>query len=98
MQTGRPNVLRPCFQACRKGGTGSIPGVYAGIFDGLNVGFAFGKGLTLKMGQTHVKTYLPTLLKLIEDGRIDPTFLITPKVPLSDVGQMYPIFKEKEDD
>jgi len=98
MQTDRPNVLRQCFQACRKGGTVSIPGVYAGIIDGLNFGAAFGKGLTLKMGQTHVKKYLPTLLKLVEDGKIDPTFLITHKVPLSDAGQMYPIFKEKEDD
>ena len=77
MATDRLNVLRQAIQTCRKGGTVSIPGVYAGVVDKLNLGAAFGKGLTLKMGQTHVHKYLPLLMDKIANGQIDTTFLIT---------------------
>ena len=77
LATDRPTVLRMAIQACRKGGTVSIPGVYGGALDKLNMGAAFSKGLTFKMGQTHVQRILPELLGRIEKGELDPTFLIT---------------------
>ena len=98
MQTDRPNVLRQCISACRKGGTISIPGVYGGIVDGLNIGAAFNKGLTFKMGQTHVKRHVPQLLSLIESGKFDPSFIVTHERPLRDAPEMYEKFKEKSDD
>ncbi|MBV9470159.1 MAG: glutathione-dependent formaldehyde dehydrogenase [Abitibacteriaceae bacterium] len=95
--TDRPNVLRQAIQACRKGGTVSIPGVYAGFLDKIPFGAAFGKGLTMKMGQTHVHKYLPPLLEHIEKGDIDPSFIITHRLHLEDAPQAYETFKHKRD-
>ena len=97
MSVDRPNVLRQMMMACGKAGTLSIPGVYSGIIDKMPFGIAFGKGLTLKMGQTHVQRYLPKLLKHIQDGDIDPTFIITHRLKLSDAPQAYETFKHKRD-
>jgi threonine dehydrogenase-like Zn-dependent dehydrogenase len=96
--TGRPHALREAIQVCRKGGTVSISGVFAGFVDSLNLGAAFNKGLTFKMGQTHVHRYLRPLLERIERGEIDPRFVITHRVPLEEAPDMYRIFRDKEDD
>jgi threonine dehydrogenase-like Zn-dependent dehydrogenase len=93
-----PTVLRQCIQACRKGGTVSIPGVYAGSIDKVPFGAAFGKGLTLKMGQTHVQRYLRPLLDRVEKGEIDPSFVITHRMNLSDAPYAYQVLRDKEDD
>ena len=77
LATDRPHALRQAIHACRKGGTVSIPGVYGGFLDKFPIGAAFAKGLTLKMGQTHVQRYLRPLLERIERGEIDPSFVIT---------------------
>lgn len=95
--TDRPNVLRECIQACRKGGVVSVPGVYSGTSDMLNFGVAFGKGLTFKMGQTHVKQHLPELLRAVEEDKIEPSFLITHIRPLDDAPDMYTTFRDKKD-
>jgi threonine dehydrogenase-like Zn-dependent dehydrogenase len=97
LQTGRPTALREAIQACRKGGTVSIPGVYGGFVDKFPIGAAFNKGLTLKMGQTHVHRYLRPLLNEIEAGAIDPTFIITHRLPLDAAAEGYQIFRDKED-
>ncbi|MFA7478980.1 MAG: zinc-dependent alcohol dehydrogenase [Vulcanimicrobiota bacterium] len=97
LQTDRPNVLRQAIQTCRKGGTVSIPGVYGGLIDKLNLGSAFGKGLTFKMGQTHVQKYMKPLLEKIVNGEIDPTFLITHRDSLLDAAEAYRRFSDKED-
>ena len=97
MVTARPNVLRQAIQACRKGGTVSTPGVYAGFLDKIPYGAAFAKGLTFKMGQTHVQRYLPRLLESIEQGKIDPSFLITHVLPLDMAPEAYETFKNKKD-
>ena len=94
----RANAVRQMIVACRKGGHVSIAGVYFGLVDKMPLGIAFGKGLNFKMGQTHVHRYLPKLLKHIEDGDIDPTFLITHRLPLSEAPHGYEIFKHKKDD
>ncbi len=98
MATDRPHVLRQAMQACRKGGTVSIPGVYGGLLDKLPFGAAFAKGLTFKMGQTHVHRYLHPLLERIENGEIDPSFVITHRLSLDEAPQGYDIFKHKEDE
>jgi threonine dehydrogenase-like Zn-dependent dehydrogenase len=82
--------------ACRKGGTVSIPGVYGGFLDKFPLGAAFAKGLTLKMGQTHVHKYMPHLLALIERGDIDPSLIITHRITLEDAPAMYRTFRDKE--
>ena len=97
LETDRPYVLRQAIQVCRKGGTVSIPGVYAGFLDKLPFGAAVAKGLTFKMGQTHVQRYLRPLLELIATGAIDPSFVITHRVPLSDAPRAYEVFAKKED-
>ncbi len=97
MSADRPNVLRQMILACAKAGTLSVPGVYAGMIDKIPFGVAFGKGLTWKMGQTHVQKYLPRLLKHIQDGDIDPTFVITHRLNLKDAPQAYETFKHKKD-
>jgi len=97
MESDRPHALRQAFQACRKGGTISIPGVYGGLIDKLNLGSAFQKGLTLKMGQTHVHRYMRPLLDRIQNGEIDPSRIITHRLTLDDAPAGYKTFRDKED-
>ena len=97
LSTDRPIALREAIQACRKGGTVSVPGVYGGFLDKFPFGAAFAKGLTFRMGQTHVHRYLRPLLERIERGEIDPSFVITHRLSLDDAPHGYDIFKHKED-
>jgi threonine dehydrogenase-like Zn-dependent dehydrogenase len=97
LATDRLHALRQAIQVCRKGGTVSIPGVYGGLLDKVPFGAAFAKGLTLKMGQTHVHRYLHPLLKRITQGDIDPGFVITHRLPLDDAPHGYEIFRDKKD-
>ena len=98
LATDRPDVLRQAIQACRKGGTVSVPGVYGGFLDKMPFGAAFAKGLTFKMGQTHVHKYLPTLMDHIQQGDIDPSFVITHRMSLDEAAKGYDIFSKKQDD
>lgn len=95
--TDRPHVLREAILCCRKGGTISIPGVYLGFLDKIPFGPAMNKALTFRMGQTHVKKYAPALLQKIEAGEIDPSFVITHRLPLEEGPDAYRMFREKED-
>ncbi|HXH24027.1 MAG TPA: zinc-dependent alcohol dehydrogenase [Vicinamibacterales bacterium] len=97
LATDRATTLRQAIHACRKGGIVSIPGVYGGFIDKVPVGAAFAKGLTLKMGQTHVHKYVPRLLARIENGDIDPSFVVTHRVPLDRAPEMYRTFRDKKD-
>jgi threonine dehydrogenase-like Zn-dependent dehydrogenase len=97
LETDRPNALREAIMACRPGGTVSIPGVYSGFVDKMPMGIAFNKGLTFKMGQTHVHKYIPKLLPLIESGAIDPTFIISDRIGIEDVPDAYRRFNDKEE-
>jgi threonine dehydrogenase-like Zn-dependent dehydrogenase len=98
LQTGRPQVLRECIQACRKGGHVSLAGVYGGFLDKIPMGAAFNKGLTLKMGQTHVHKYMRPLLEKIENGEIDPSFIVSHTMSLEDASYAYDIFMNKNDE
>jgi len=98
LATDRPNALRQAIQACKKGGTVSIPGVYGGFLDKVPFGAAFGKGLTFKMGQTHTQKYMQPLLDLILAGKIDPSFVITHKLNLEDAPKGYRMFSDEKND
>src|SRR3954466_8729815 len=98
LATDRSHALRQAIRACRKGGTISIPGVYGGFLDKFPFGAAFSKGLTFKMGQTNVQKYLRPLLKLIQDGKIDPSFVITHRLSLADAPNGYDTFKNNQDE
>jgi threonine dehydrogenase-like Zn-dependent dehydrogenase len=97
METDRPTALRQAIQACRKGGTVSIPGVYGGFVDKFPLGAAFNKGLTLRMGQTHVQRYMQPLLRMVQEGAIDPSFVLTHRMNLTDAPRGYQIFRDKQD-
>jgi threonine dehydrogenase-like Zn-dependent dehydrogenase len=97
MESERPVALRRAIQACRKGGTVSLAGVYGGIIDKIPMGAAFNKGLTFKIGQTHVHRYVQPLIERIQRGDIDPSFVITHKVSLDEAPEMYRTFRDKED-
>jgi threonine dehydrogenase-like Zn-dependent dehydrogenase len=96
-ETDRPHVLREMMYACRPAGTLSIPGVYVGLSDKLPFGAAMNKGLTFRMGQTHVNRWTDDLLHRIENGEIDPSFVITHRMSLDDGPEMYRKFRDKED-
>jgi threonine dehydrogenase-like Zn-dependent dehydrogenase len=95
--TDRPHVLRQAIHSTRNFGVVSIIGVYGGFVDKVPMGSAINRGLTFRMAQMPVQHYLPKLLKLIEDGRIDPSFVITHKVPLEKGPEMYKTFRDKRD-
>ena len=97
LENDRPTALRYAIQACRKNGTVSLAGVYGGFIDKFPIGAAFGKALTLKMGQANVQSYLHPLLKRIERGEIDPSFVITHHMSLDEAPHGYYIFKNKLD-
>jgi threonine dehydrogenase-like Zn-dependent dehydrogenase len=96
--TDRPHALRQVILACRKGGRVSIPGVYGGMADKFPIGALMEKGLSVKSGQTHVQKYLPKLLGMILDGKLDTTFLISHRLPLEEAPHGYKIFKEEQND
>lgn len=96
-ENDRPHVVREMIYACRPAGVISIIGVYSGLVDKIPIGIAMNKGLTFRMAQCHVPRWTDDLLHRIEDGQIDPSFVITHKVPLSDGPEMYRTFRDKQD-
>jgi threonine dehydrogenase-like Zn-dependent dehydrogenase len=98
LEADRPHVLRQAIRCCRKGGTLSVPGVYLGHVDNFPAGPMMNKALTVKTGQTHMQRYLDPLLERIEDGDVDPSFIITHEEPLEKGPEMYRTFRDKEDD
>ena len=97
LETDRPGVLRQAIQAVRKGGTLSIPGVYGGMLDKVPFGAAFGKGITMKMGQTHMHKHMKPLLERVEKGQIDPSFIISHRITLDDAPEMYKVWRDKKE-
>jgi len=97
MAHDRGYVLREAIKCCRKGGTLSVPGVYLGDVDSVPFGALMNKSLTVKTGQTHVQRYLDPLLEKIEDGDIDPSFVVTHEGSLQDGPDMYQKFNDKAD-
>lgn len=97
LESDRAHVLREMIYVCRPAGTLSIPGVYGGLVDKMPFGMAMNKGLTWRMGQTHVNRWTDDLLNRIQEGQIDPSFVITHTVPLDQGPEMYKTFRDKRD-
>ena len=95
--TDRCHVLRDCLRNVRAGGTVSLSGVYGGFLNMVPLGAAFQKGVTIRMGQCNVLNYMDELMKAIEEGKIDPSFVITHRCGLEDGPKMYETFKKKQD-
>ena len=96
-ESDRPHVLREMIYVCRPAGIISIPGVYSGLVDKIPFGLAMNKGITFRMGQTHVNRWTDDLLARIEGGQIDPSFVVTHVGDLSDGPDMYRTFRDKQD-
>jgi threonine dehydrogenase-like Zn-dependent dehydrogenase len=97
--TDRSHVLRQAIQACRKGGTVSVPGVFGGLLDKVPVGAAFAKALPYMRVPSRVHRYMAPLLAHIEAGRLDPSFIIShDRWPLSAAPEAYRMFRDKTDD
>ena len=97
LTTDRAHVLRQAIYCCRKGGTLSIPGAYIGMTDTIPMGAFMHKGLTMKSGRAHVQAYLRPLLRRVEAGEIDPSFIVTHTMPLSKAPEAYRRFRDKKD-
>jgi len=97
MESDRPIALRQAIQACRKGGTVSVPGVYSGFDDNIPLGAFMNKALAMKTGQTHMMRYMQPLLDRIQAGDIDPSFVISHLVPIDKAPEMYRVFCNKQD-
>jgi threonine dehydrogenase-like Zn-dependent dehydrogenase len=96
-ESDRPHVLREMIYVCRPGGTISIPGVYTGLVDKIPMGQAMNKGLTFRMGQTHVNRWTDDLVRRVDEGQIDPSFVVTHTVGLDQGPDMYNVFRNKQD-
>ncbi len=97
MGTDRPHVLRQAIHCCRNFGTVSIVGVYGGFLDKVPMGSAINRGLTFRMAQTPVQHYMHKLLGRIEEGEIDPSFVITHRATLEEGPELYKTFRDKQD-
>jgi threonine dehydrogenase-like Zn-dependent dehydrogenase len=97
LENDRPHVLREMIYVCRPGGVISIPGVYSGFADKIPMGALMNKALTIRTGQTHVNRWTDDLLHRIEEGQIDPSFVVTHTVGLDQGPDMYTVFRDKRD-
>ncbi|AUX34888.1 MULTISPECIES: zinc-dependent alcohol dehydrogenase [Sorangium] len=95
LQTDRPLVVREAMLACRKGGTVSIAGVYAGFADKIPLGALMNKALIVRTGQQHGQRYIPRLLRLLQSGDLDPSYLLTHRMCLEDGPRGYRLFEER---
>jgi len=98
METGRPIALREAIMSCRNGGTVSVAGVYGGFLDKMPFGSIMNRSLTIKTGQTHVQRYMQPLLERIQNGEIDPSFVISHRMNLDEAAEGYAMFTKKEND
>jgi threonine dehydrogenase-like Zn-dependent dehydrogenase len=98
LETDRGPALREAIMACRNGGTVSVIGVYGGLMDKFPIGSWMNRSITLRTGQCHVQRYTQPLLQRIENGEIDPSFVISHRLALEEAPQAYETFKHKQDD
>ena len=98
LESDRPFALREAIMACRNGGTVSVIGVYGGLIDKFPMGAVMNRSLTIRSGQCHVQRYLRPLLERIQKGEIDPSFVVTHRMPLDDAPKGFDIFMNKQDD
>jgi len=98
LETDRPHALREAIMACRNAGTISVVGVYGGFIDKFPFGSIMNRSLTVKAGQAHVQHYMPSLLERIQNGEIDPSFVITHHMALDEAPIAYDLFHKKQEE
>jgi threonine dehydrogenase-like Zn-dependent dehydrogenase len=98
VESDRPVALREAIMACRNGGVVSVIGVYGGLIDKFPMGSFMNRSLTMRTGQAHVQHYWNTLLERIERGEIDPSFVVTHRLPLREAAKGFDMFLNKEDE
>jgi len=98
LESDRPIALRQAMLAVRNGGVLSVPGVYSGFIDKVPFGSIMNRSVTIRTGQTHVQRYLRPLLQRIENGEIDPSFIITHRMSLDQAPEGFRMFNEKQDE
>jgi threonine dehydrogenase-like Zn-dependent dehydrogenase len=97
LETDRPIALREAILNCRNGGVVSVIGVYGGFIDKFPMGSVMNRSLTIRSGQCHVQRYMKPLLERVQNGEIDPSFVITHRLPLDQAPRGYDMFLKKED-
>ncbi|WCN84319.1 zinc-dependent alcohol dehydrogenase [Micromonospora sp. LH3U1] len=97
-ETERPFALRQAILACRSGGVVSVVGAYGGFVDKFPMGAFMNRSLVMRTGQCHVQRYTRPLLERIQRGEIDPSFIVSHRMPLRDAPKGYKIFQKKQDD
>ena len=97
LESDRPIALRKAIRECRNGGTISVIGVYGGFIDKFPMGAVMNRSLTIRTGQCHVQRYLRPLLERIQAGQIDPSFVVTHHLPLSEAPRGFEMFLAKAD-
>lgn len=97
LETDRAHALRQAIHCCRGGGIVSIVGVYGGFLDKVPMGSAMNRGLTFRMAQTPVQRYMRKLLGRIENGDIDPSFVVSHHLELDEGPDAYKAFRDKTD-
>jgi threonine dehydrogenase-like Zn-dependent dehydrogenase len=97
LESDRPIALREAILACRNGGVVSVIGVYGGFVDKFPMGAIMNRSLTIRSGQCHVHRYMRPLLERVQNGEIDPSFVITHRLPLDQAAKGYDMFLNKED-
>jgi threonine dehydrogenase-like Zn-dependent dehydrogenase len=97
LETDRPFALREAIMACRNGGTVSVIGVYGGFVDKFPMGAVMNRSLTIRSGQCHVQRYMRPLLERIQNGELDPSFVITHRLSLHDAPRGFDLFLAKRD-
>ncbi|MEV6370728.1 zinc-dependent alcohol dehydrogenase [Micromonospora musae] len=98
VETERPPALRQAILACRSGGVVSVVGAYGGFVDKFPMGAFMNRALTMRTGQCHVQRYLRPLLERIQRGEIDPSFIVSHRMPLKDAAKGYKLFQKKQDE
>jgi threonine dehydrogenase-like Zn-dependent dehydrogenase len=98
LETDRPVALRQAILACRSGGTISVAGVYGGFLDKFPMGAIVNRSLTIRSGQTHVQRYMRPLMERIQNGDIDPSFVITHRLSLDEAPEGFSLFNDKQDE
>jgi threonine dehydrogenase-like Zn-dependent dehydrogenase len=98
LESDRPHALREAIMCCRNAGTVSVIGVYGGFIDKFPIGSIMNRSLTIKTGQAHVQRYMRPLLEKIQNGTIDPSFVITHRLRLEEAPKGYDMFLNKEDE
>jgi threonine dehydrogenase-like Zn-dependent dehydrogenase len=98
LETDRPIALREAIMACANGGTVSVIGVYGGFIDKFPMGSLMNRSITIKSGQCHVQRYLRPLLERIQKREIDPSFVITHRMPLEQAPEGFRMFRDKQDE